>query len=214
MKDYNEEYFFLVANSNRFPAFDFTGPDYSSNKLKFFKEVAIDDQTVIPLKFSNPIPPKPELTDIHSMASNRVFSLRVKEALESLHLKNVQFVPATVEDEQGNITGGYYIPHIYNLIRCVDTEKSIYEDDTEDDDFPNYDVEKLVLDNAVLDAIPLQERLVFAPEEAILKRVYHRSVVDKVMALKPDGAAFYQLSTFDERQPFIISALDTILNSD
>ena len=49
MKDYNEDYFYMYAGGVNFPALDFIGPHQTSNMFKFSKEVAIDDQTVIPV---------------------------------------------------------------------------------------------------------------------------------------------------------------------
>ena len=214
MKDYNEEYFYMMAGGVNFPAVDFTGASQIGNSFMFFEEEAIDDQTVVPLKFSDPVPRKPQLADVHAMASNRVISTRIKEILESFSLKNVQFVPATVEDKNGNEIEGYYIPHIYNLIRCVDTQKSEYRDKSRNANIPVYDIKKLVLDNEVLDQIPLEDRLVFALEEQGLKRLYHRSVVEKILALKPDGVAFYQLSTYDPKKPFQAAYMDYLLNGE
>lgn len=215
MKDYNEEYFFMGAGGINFPAFTFIGEKQTSNMHKFFKDDAIDDKTVISLGFDDPKPRKPQMADGHSMASNRVISKRIKELLESLQLKHVQFIPAIVYDKDEKPIEGYYIPHIYNLIRCVDTEKSIYTDNNEEDpDNPIYDIEKLVLDNKILDQIPLEERLIFGLFEDNLTRVYHRSVAEKILALKPEGITFYQLSTYDPSQPFQTAWLDYLLNGE
>ena len=216
MKDYNEDYFLLYAGGVNFPALTFIGPNQTSNMFKFFKDIAIDDQMVILVGFADPVPRNPKMADAHSMASNNVISSRIKYVLEGFQLKNVQFVPALVHDqyEEHIENGHYHIPHIYNLIRCVDTAKSTYRDKSKHADIPVYDIKKLVLDNRVLDKIPLEERLVFGLREQRSRRVYHRSVVEKILELEPTGVAFYQLSTYHEGKPFQTGFLDYILNSE
>ena len=63
-------------------------------------------------------------------------------------------------------------------------------------------VEKLVLDNEVLDKIPLEERLVFAVWEAHLHVLYHYSVVEKMLEIDPTGMTIYRLSKWDSSAPF------------
>lgn len=216
MKDYNEEYYYLTANGINFPALDFDGPNMIRNKYKFFRKNAVDEE-IIPLRFSDPIPRKPQMADVHSMASNRVFSERIKKTLEEICLKNVQFIPVVITDKNDELISGYYIPHIYNVIKCADMENSIYEDDNDDDteeDDIIYEFEKLVLDNTILDKIPLNDRLVFLVGESNLKRLYHRSIAEKILSLKPTGVSFYQLSTYDESKPFQAEFLDWIMNED
>lgn len=214
MKNYNEEYYYLEPNGINYPALDFAGPNQIKNKFKFFKEDAIDE-SVIELQFSAPIPRKPKMADLHSMASNRVISRRLRDLLISLNLKDVQFIPAVITDKNGDLIEDYFIIHIHNIIKCADMEKSIYEDDNDEDAVKLvYDFEKLVLDNKRLDKIPLEERLVFFVDESDLRRLYHRTVAEKILSLKPTGVAFYQLSSYDPSRPFQEEFIDWILDDE
>ena len=197
MKDYNKDYYYMHAEGISFPAFDFIGPNRTGNMLKFFDKSAIDSQTIIPVGFNAPVPSDPKMADVHSMASNRVISQRIKEQLERLQLKNIQYIPVLIHNQYGEQvkSGKYYILHIHNLIRCVDTNKSEYTNNSKYSNNPAYEIGKLVLNNHLLDKIPLQERLVFGLLENNLERLYHRSVVEKIQSITPAGMVFYQLST-------------------
>jgi hypothetical protein len=68
----------------------------------------------------------------------------------------------------------------------MDKEKS----DFEEDDYGDYNIESFQLDEKVLKKIPLEERLVFKLKEDGTIELYHRSVVDAIMATKPEGVMF------------------------
>ena len=126
----------------------------------------------------------------------------MKNVLEGLHLKGVQFLPAIVQDKEGEEHEGYFIIHVTNLIECMDKEKSEWK--------PNKykpgkasDLDKLVLNNDALDKIPLESRLVFAVWEKSLHVLYHQSVVEKILEIAPTGLTIYRLSKWDSKLPFI-----------
>lgn len=67
------------------------------------------------------------------------------------------------------------------------------------------EVKKLILDNNVLDKVPLEERLVFALWENSLNVLFHQSVVEKILEIGPTGLTIYRLSKWDSKLPFIES---------
>jgi hypothetical protein len=52
------------------------------------------------------------------------------------------------------------------------------------------DIEKIVLDKEKLAAVPLEDRLVFVAKEDPAFILYHKSVVDIIMAANPEGVVF------------------------
>ena len=78
----------------------------------------------------------------------------------------------------------------------MDREKSIYEtdDDDDDDDDDNISsIEQLFLSQKVLAKIPLEDRLVFTLKEHISFRIYHKSIVEAIMSVNPEGVTFYPI---------------------
>lgn len=201
MKDYNQEYFYMYAKGVNFPRLSFTGSQPIKDSQLFYSEERIDNDHIIPLMFASPILPKPQLADVHHIGSTLAISEKLKSHLEQLRLKNVQFIPASIQDYSDDIYNNFYIIHIYNLVRCADLEKSEWRPVRRD---PSrvLSFDKLILDNELLDKIPLEDRLVIALEEQNLDKIYHRSIVDHILKLWPTGVTFYPLAGFTGNEPF------------
>ncbi len=197
MNDYSQEYFYMRTKGVNFPIVNFT--HWQDGEIEFSKK-SWQGNMPIPFKFCEPVPDNPQLADLHRGGYMMVISEKIKEQLDVMKLKDIQFVPATIEDIGGDEHEGYYYIHIYNLVECMDKERSKWE---KDEFIPGrvYRIDKLILDNDKLDKIPLEERLVFALKERYLEKVYHRSVVEKILSVKPIGIEFYSLSDFDGNLP-------------
>lgn len=192
MKDCNEEYFYMIPVGNTHPVLEFIHPD--EDRLMLFEEHKVSENHLVEFQFKFPIPWHYRLADVHGYAQYLVVSDKIKNILAPMNLKNMQFLPATIKNPKtGDIYSGYWALHIYNLICCLDRGKSIYETFDEDDDHV-FDIEKLVLDNRMLEKIPLEERLVFALGEEGLEIFFHISVAEKIIAAKPKGVMFCPLT--------------------
>ena len=143
----------------------------------------------IRLGYRPPIPRKPRMIDYHSMPES-VISQKIYEVLEPMNIKGIQLVPAVIKGKDDELFKDYWIIHIYNRIACMDREKSIYEAD-DDDDID--DIEQLCLDKKILNEIPLEDRLVFLLKEDISFYIYHKSVVEAIMSVNPEGVKFYPI---------------------
>lgn len=201
MKDYSEEYYFLIQSGSNHPMLQYArGGGYS---MEVFSEKKLDISEKRTLCFRKPIPRKPVLADYNFLGENcPVVSERFKNLLESFELKDIQFLPAIVQDKDGVEHDGYYILHICNLIPCMDKEKSKW---TPSDTKPGkaYEIEELILNNEALDEIPSDERLVFALWENILKVFFHKSVVDKILETNMTGLKAYRLKGWNPSAPFL-----------
>ena len=118
------------------------------------------------------------MADYHPLPAH-VVSKRIKEAMETFPLKGVQFIPAIIYDDNDKPHHDYFIIHVYNQIRCVDLEKSVWKPALTPGNILTY--KKLVFNDEILDEIPLNDRLVFALAEASRTIVFHKSVVDKII---------------------------------
>ena len=212
MTDYNEEYFYLHEDEvDKYPSleYDYDAPD----DMELFDDIVLDTEEIRYLCFCKPTPHNPQLADFHFLQENApVISERLKNVLESFNLKNMQFLPAVIRDKSGEEHSGYYIIHIVNTIKCMDVEKSKYSG--RDATGLVSGVEKLVLNNDVLDKIPLEDRLVFALWENNMKVLYHYSVVEKLLEIDPKGMTIYRLSKYDSSAPFMGEYISKLLGEE
>ena len=140
------------------------------------------------LCFNSPIPKKPVMTDYHSLPKS-VVSLKIANVLEPLNTYGMQLIPAQVRNNNTNeIYPDYHIIYIYNKIECLDMKNATYK--ISESNGKVRAITKLVLDKEILSKIPLEKRMVFCLKEALSIKIYHKSLVDVIMAAKPDGVAF------------------------
>ena len=203
MKDYNEEYFYVKKTGDNYPMLAYAAGGGNYAEIDNAEPLDITEKRIV--CYTAPIPAKPQLADLHFLAQHApVISERLKNVLESLNLKDIQFLPAIIRDNRHNEHEGFYIVHVYNEIKCLDKENSEWKQSRYDKERAK-DVEKLVLNNEVLEQIPLEERLVFALWENSTYVLYHQSVVEKMLEIAPTGLTIYRLSKYDSGLPFIES---------
>jgi hypothetical protein len=157
------------------------------------------------LRLGKPIPRDPEMVDHHSLPQP-VFSTRIAEVLEPLDLFGVQLVPADVKVKECDVRR-YWVLHVYNEISCVDRQRSVLSID--DDDGRVLGIDSLVLDERVLERIPQEQRLLFVLEESISTCVFHRSVVERILALTPppEGVRFIRVDRWNDSAGFQADAV-------
>ncbi|NVJ00726.1 hypothetical protein HV824_21760 [Myxococcus sp. AM009] len=151
----------------------------------------------VKLRLGKPIPRNPLMVDFHELPEP-VFSPRFKEALEPLAIYGVQFIPADVRVTPDDVRP-YWIMHVHNWIACVDRERSVL---SLHDDGEVLGVRRLVLDEPVLLEIPLERRLAFCLSETPSTHVFHQSLADQVLALKPEGLRFIPVSQWSDAAAF------------
>jgi len=161
---------------------------------EFMLPEPVVEQPPVRLRISDPVPHNPQFVDYHE-GSIRIVSEKVKLALGGI--VGVQLVPATFET--GKIKLPYYILHSWKRIKCTDRLKS-------DCDFDEYgdisEVRRLALSEPILAPIPLEDRMIFLLGELPSTRMFHKSVVEKVLATNPVGLRFLSLLTWDSNSDF------------
>jgi len=184
---YDDEYYVLLAENNpNYPMTDIDEERYSdwrdtgvfANPFELY-----NDGYVYPITPCAPIPSNPEFVDYHD--SPTIFSLRVIEQVTQMGIEGTQWFPAYIH-YKGERYDDYIIMHTYLEIECMDKEKSSYKQWDED----TFEVKNLVLDETVLDGIPLEERLTFLLEESTSMHLFHQSIVDEIMKHNPKGCKF------------------------
>ncbi|MFP2927219.1 imm11 family protein [Pyxidicoccus sp. 3LG] len=164
----------------------------------FYKGVFAPVSRPIRLRLGAPVPRAPVMVDYHSLP-DPVVSERLKDVLEPLDLHGVQLVPADVKVTPDDVRR-YWMMHVYNEITCIDRQRSLLSIDEDDGDVLG--IKKLVLDEEVLRGIPLEKRRVFALAESVSTILFHQSVMEPVMALKPEGVRFLRADLWNDGAGF------------
>ncbi len=154
-------------------------------------------ENVEPIEYfmCDPIPPKINLVDFMT-SPKAVISDKIADVLRPMNISGIQLLNCVLlgEKEEQDIREGYWGLHIYHRIECVNRELSICR--------INHGIisaEKIVLDKSVLEKIPLQDRLIFRLQEDPLYQLFHKSIVDKIMAVNPSNLGFVDLDTPNDR---------------
>ncbi|AEI67638.1 imm11 family protein [Corallococcus macrosporus] len=166
--------------------------------LQFLKASPVKVSAPVKLKLGEPIPPRPVMVDHHSLPSP-VVSSRLKEAFEAAGLPGVQFVPADVQ--VGDAVLRYWLMHMWRTFPCMDRQRSVFEETEVGHVLLSLD--KLVLDETVLQEVPLEERRAFMLEEDTV-HLFHRTVVERVLALTPPpvGLRFIPVAEWGDSSAF------------
>jgi len=181
----NMEYFVIESeNNNNYPLLEW---DDDQEDTPFRKSKPVSVTEPIKLCLGEPVPKHPIMVDFHELPKP-VVGERIKNVLEPLNIGGIQLIPAHVL--AGNDIYDYWLLHVFNRIACVDREKSILSIDEDDGDI--LDIKSLVLDEKILGDIPLENRLVFVLAEYTSTYLFHQSIKDAIMAIKPEGLQFFQ----------------------
>lgn len=149
----------------------------------------IDNPETSEFQFRHPIPRKPVFGDYFDAQSKPVVSEKIKFILEPLNLPGVQFIPAKIYDNKGNIHENYFFMNIYNLIMAVDRENSKYRTSFANDPDCLF-LDRFSLNKKVLENIPLDERLIFLLKENKITKIVHSSIVQLILKENPKGIGF------------------------
>jgi hypothetical protein len=111
---------------------------------------------------------------------------RIADVMQSLNMEGVRFIPTKLTFPKGEIMEDYI---------CINVEDNTYVAmDKEKSDFSykhrSYWINKIVLDREILKDIPLNKRLGFRLREEPGEYLYHKSVVEAILALEPTGVYF------------------------
>jgi hypothetical protein len=195
MNDEFEYYFIGRVNNDQYPLLiaDTDCPAYLR------KKEYIENPQRMFFCLGKPIPKKPKMVDYHSTPKS-VISKKIFDVLDEMKIKGIQLIPATITGKNNELYEDYWYIHIINRYPALDREKSIYEWD----DFIKVasPLEKVVLNEAFLKTIPLEERLVFYLAENGVEQLFHKSVVDAIMAMDPEGVVFYNVKEWEDGMQF------------
>ena len=189
------EYYIVDANDNgQYPLLVVTeNEDYE------FEEEMIENPEPMTYVLGEPVPKKPVMADYH-FSERSVISKKIYDALVPKNIEGIQFIPAIITGKKDEIYEDYFYFHIYNYLSVMDKEKSIYKwMKTANVANP---IEKLVLNQKALEEIPLEKRLIFRLRENDTFELFHKSIVDVIMATEPKGIQFTKVENWNISTPF------------
>ena len=157
----------------------------------------LDNIVTINMVLADPIPPKPKMADYFGLEP--VFSEKIAKVFKSLDDPLMQFFPVKLKGLIDEVYDYTYI-RFCNYQRVIDFEKSECEVDEELDIIEW--MERMILSEKKLAAIPLEKRLIFRPRLRGADIIFHKSVVEKVMALEPEGIRFVQVEQWVDGMQF------------
>lgn len=195
--NFDEEYYLIEReNNDNYPLLQW---DEKNNTVEdgvfaFMDPLDIIKSTIY-LELAPPVPDKPEIVDYHYMPPE-VFSERIAKILSEFNIYNTQLFEALIRHD-GKEYPNYFIFHVFNEISCMHRERSNYEERRR-----RFIIETLSLDEEVLEKIPLEKRLVFRLSEKPSKKLFHKSIVEKVLLLEPKGLRFFRVDTWNVGSAF------------
>ncbi|WP_424245650.1 hypothetical protein Dip510_000588 [Elusimicrobium posterum] len=146
------------------------------------------------LCFGEPVPKVPNMADYLTLPQT-VFSKKIYDALKTVSLRNFQMVPAVIRGNEGAVYDNYWLVNNYNYINSFDKENCVYK---ENSDGSWRRIKKIAIDYNLLNNIPLEERLIYKSKEARQFEIYHKSIVDMIMAANPEGLSFIPIDSWYE----------------
>jgi len=191
MSNYNEEYYIIGMNNNGSqPHLDAENgsPDY------YHKETVIEKPKKMKFKLGYPIPRKPKMVDYHPTPYT-VISPKIQEIIENFNLKGVQLLPLVIKGKNDELYKDYKLIHIYKIIPALDKGKSDFKW-VSNLNIAN-PIRRLRLKEKVLDEISLEDRLLFRLEENTVFELYHKKIVDAILATNPEGISFTKVSEWN-----------------
>lgn len=162
-----------------------------------YKSKYIENPVMMYYGFGDPVPLRPRLVDYHS-APHSIVSEKIYNVLEKMEIYGLQLLPTTIVSREGEEYSGYYALHIHNYIKCVDKELSDCKFITNG----ILDAKKIVLDKKILESKPLEERLIFRLDEASGYKLFHISIMEKIMAVDPEGIRFVNIEEWTDAAYF------------
>lgn len=152
------------------------------------------------LRIRDEVPAAPRFVDYHE-CEQPVVSARLAEALVPLNIYGVQWFAAQVRNPEAAQSPAHamHYMHVWNRIHCLDQKASqldLYEDGS------IFGINQLVLNEAVLQEFPLEQRLVFELAEKNSVLLVHQAIKKAVEKIHAEGVQFYAVADWNSDVAF------------
>lgn len=190
MNSTNDEFEYYIIDRAYDKAYPLIGPQDDSMHTMMYPRTRerIENPELTQFRFCAPIPRKPVIGDYFAEPSS-IVSKKIANVLDAMHIEGIQLIPAEIETNTGDILKDYFYIHIYNYLKAVDRENSKCKVDRTDPNLLSW-IDRFELDKEILAEIPLEKRLIFKLFEFCTIHLYHESIVNAIMSVKPQGVSF------------------------
>jgi hypothetical protein len=189
----NEDYYVINrAGGSQYPLLE-----WDQRSGIFSKGLPVTVTEPIKLRLGAPVPKKPVMVDYHSLPEP-VVGQKIFNVLNPLDIDGTQLHPADVKMPDGEKLR-YWLLHVFNEIICVDRDKSKVSLSRSG---RVQGIDRLVLDEDILQNIPLEKRLIFVLKESVSTCLFHKSIMDAVMAVNPVGCRFFPVTSWNDDSSF------------
>ncbi|WP_233520560.1 imm11 family protein [Flocculibacter collagenilyticus] len=147
------------------------------------------------------------VTDVLMNGVFPIINTRLRDKIKHIKFKGMQLYPSVYIDDKDQWHEDYWCMNFYETVDCWDKQKSKTEKFTEEQmQNPDYlefaDIYKYVLDEKVLDGIPLKDRLIFKMDGGVDYIFIHQSIANILMEDNPTGIKLVKVSDFEEGMQF------------
>lgn len=212
MTNYNQHYYIAVEPKGDYIKLRATG---TTKRISYgYKKVDLAEGPLFFTRFLSEekkkkgvrlLPPTDFLTDNSVWLVNEP----TRDFLKNYSTQNMQLAPSIYIDENGVYHESYWLLNFYDELNCLCRRRSklllmsdVYDDEDEDEEDPF--VDKYYLDEAVLDVIPEEERLVFKiGGGAIAYILFHKKLVDFIEKNNFSGIRFIKVTDFVEGEQYL-----------
>ncbi len=209
MSKYNDEYFIALLP----PGDDqiYLKPNSQTAKRKYhYTKLNLGEA---PLFFQNSYRESDNnqwaITNVLVDMSGLLVTQPIYEAIRVYGIDSMQTYPSVYVDDNGTYHEEYWYIGFVDELQCLNAEDSSIvlfdfdEEDEDEDDEERLEVKKYSLDDATLDNIPEEQRLMFKIGGCSKKHVFvHRKIVDIFERNNALGVRFFKVSDFKEGDQF------------
>ncbi len=143
----------------------------------------VDATHVYQYVLCKPIPKNYILGD-YCQSMTPILSKRVIDVIRSFDPADTQYLKLVLNHPKGKQHEDHMILYVHAMLeKIIDIRNSDVDYDPRDDFVT--DLRSFRLDKKALSAFPEASRLVFVPRQAPASTLFHKSVVDAIMALEP-----------------------------
>jgi len=197
MNNFNEEYYVIIReNNNKYPTFNGWIMPRSLKKIK----VEENTEHQIWLTTGHGNGKHNEYVDYHSSGGQSVCSKEFADLILSFETGGIQFLKGTHGDVVEEVERDYYMMHFYNRIACVEREKSNIEINPETNFIRS--IRGFSINEEVLNKIPFEKRQIFFLDESAFIKLFHESIVEKMMNSGLKGFRFIKASQWGDNSAF------------
>jgi hypothetical protein len=182
---YDDEYYDLILDYDTSSSISWDENTYRVANFDKYQPIIVDKMIYMKIDDDE----EPLLGDFLSEPFN-VWSKKAKEIIEKHVPFGSQFFPVTIKHRDKEYSD-YFILNCHNEIKSMHEGRSKF---TMSRSGLSYFIDRLSLDEAVLDKIPEEQRMIFVMEEKAAMVLYHEKLVKALEDANVTGVSFVKVN--------------------